>query len=72
MYEAGFQQIRCPVAKILGDKTRVKGGIEIVDLAQPSSRPVSPRIKFIVVVAGIVGLAVGLAMSFLMEYINQA
>ncbi|MDQ1327521.1 MAG: protein tyrosine kinase modulator, partial [Candidatus Poribacteria bacterium] len=55
----------------VGDKTRVKGGIEIVDLAQPSSRPVSPRIKFIIVVAGIVGLAVGLAVAFLTEYIEQ-
>lgn len=55
----------------VGDKTRVKGGIEIVDLAQPSSRPVSPRIKFIIVVAGIVGLAVGLAMAFLTEYVEK-
>lgn len=56
----------------VGDKTRVKGGIEVVDLAQPSSRPVSPRVKFIVVVAGIVGLSAGLAMAFLTEYLERA
>jgi uncharacterized protein involved in exopolysaccharide biosynthesis len=56
----------------VGDNTRIKGGIEVIDLAQPSSRPVSPRIKFIVTIASIVGFTVGLAMAFLTEYIEKA
>jgi uncharacterized protein involved in exopolysaccharide biosynthesis len=55
----------------VGDNTRIKGGIEVIDLAQPSSRPVSPRIKFIVTIACIVGFTVGLAMAFLTEYIEK-
>jgi uncharacterized protein involved in exopolysaccharide biosynthesis len=55
----------------VGDNTRIKGGIEVIDLAQPSSRPVSPRIKFIVTIASIVGFTVGLAMAFLTEYIEK-
>jgi succinoglycan biosynthesis transport protein ExoP len=50
---------------------RVRGGIEIVDMAQPGSRPVSPRVKFIGAIAGLVGLAVGLAMAFLAEYFEN-
>jgi uncharacterized protein involved in exopolysaccharide biosynthesis len=55
----------------IGDPSRIKGGIEIIDLAQPSSRPVSPRIKFIMAIAGIVGLAVGLSMAFLTDYFEK-
>ncbi|HGE70974.1 TPA: hypothetical protein ENX78_09075 [Candidatus Poribacteria bacterium] len=51
--------------------SKVKGGIEIIDLAQPVSRPISPRIKFIMVIAGIVGLAVGLSMAFLIDYFEK-
>jgi succinoglycan biosynthesis transport protein ExoP len=50
---------------------RIKGGIEIVDVAQSGSRPVSPRIKFIGAIAGLVGLVVGLAMAFLSEYFEN-
>lgn len=52
--------------------SRIKGGIEIIDLAQPVSHPISPRIKFIVIVASIVGLAVGLSMAFLIDYFEKA
>ena len=50
---------------------RMKGGIEIVDIALPGSRPVSPRVKFIGAVAGLAGLAVGLVMAFLLEYFGD-
>ena len=50
---------------------RTKGGIEIVDTAQPDGLPVSPRVKFIGVIAGLVGLVVGLAMAFLAEYFEN-
>lgn len=49
----------------------MKGGIEFVDTAQPGSRPVSPRTKFIGAMAGLVGLIVGLAMAFLAEYFEN-
>ncbi len=52
--------------------SRIKGGIEIIDLAQPVSRPISPRIKFIVIIASIVGLAVGLSMAFLVDYFEKS
>jgi len=51
--------------------SKIKGGIEIIDLAQPVSRPISPRIKFIMVIAGIVGIAVGLSMAFLIDYFEK-
>ncbi len=50
---------------------RIRGGIEIIDMAQPGSSPVSPRIKFIGAIAGLVGLAVGLSMAFLAEYFEN-
>jgi capsular exopolysaccharide synthesis family protein len=49
----------------------VRGGIEIVDTAQPGGRPVSPRIKFIGAIAALVGLVVGLGMAFLAEYFEN-
>jgi Mrp family chromosome partitioning ATPase/uncharacterized protein involved in exopolysaccharide biosynthesis len=54
-----------------GSPLRIKGGIEIVDMAQPGGSPVSPRVKFIGAIAGLVGLAVGLAMAFLAEYFEN-
>ena len=48
-----------------------KSGIEIVDVAQPGGRPVSPRSRFIGIVAGLAGLAVGLAMTFLADYFES-
>jgi len=56
----------------INEGSRIKGGIESVDPAQPSSRPVSPRIKFISMIAGIVGLAAGLSMAFLAEYFSKS
>lgn len=50
---------------------KIKGGIEIVDTAQPKGSPVSPRIKFIGAIAGLVGLVIGLAMAFLAEYFEN-
>lgn len=50
---------------------RIRGGIEIIDMAQPGSSSVSPRIKFIGAIAGLVGLAVGLSMAFLAEYFEN-
>ena len=49
-----------------GDNEAIKekGGLEFVDMAQPNSRLIKPRIKFIGAVAGLVGIAVGLAMAF--------
>lgn len=50
---------------------KTKGGIEIVDTAQPGGRPVSPRVNFIGAVAGLIGLMIGLAMAFLAEYFEN-
>jgi succinoglycan biosynthesis transport protein ExoP len=50
---------------------RIKGGIEVVDMAQPSSHTVSPRVKFIGAIAGLVGLVVGLGMAFMAEYFEK-
>ena len=50
---------------------RTKGGIEVVDMAQPSSHTVSPRVKFIGAIAGLVGLVVGLGMAFMAEYFEK-
>jgi len=64
-------------AEVLANESKIdnsssmKGGIEIVDTAQPGVRPVSPRVKFIGFIAGLVGLAVGLAMAFLAEYFES-
>ena len=53
------------------DAGRIKGDIEVVDMAQPSSHTVSPRVKFIGAIAGLVGLVVGLAMAFMAEYFEK-
>jgi succinoglycan biosynthesis transport protein ExoP len=53
------------------DAGRTKGGIEVVDMAQPSSHTVSPRVKFIGAIAGLVGLVVGLGMAFMAEYFEK-
>lgn len=55
----------------INDGLRIKGGIEMIDFAQPNSRPISPRIKFITLVSGIIGLAVGVLMAFLSEYLAK-
>lgn len=45
-----------------------KGGIEIVDIATPRKIPVSPQFKLIVVLAGVVGLCLGVTIALLIEY----
>ena len=44
------------------------GGLEIVDGAVPRKIPMSPRVKAIVAIAGIVGLTLGISIALLMEY----
>ena len=46
------------------------GGLEIVDGAVPRKIPMSPRIKAIVAIAGIVGLALGISIALLKEYFS--
>ena len=50
---------------------RTIGGLEIVDVAVPRKIPMSPRIKFIVAIAGIVGLATGVSIALFMEYFSN-
>ena len=47
------------------------GGIEVVDIAVPRKIPTSPRIKFIVAIGGIVGLAVGISIALFMTYFSN-
>ncbi len=49
----------------------VRGGIEIVDAATPRKIPVSPRLKFILVIAGVIGGSVGISIALLMEYFGN-
>ncbi len=46
------------------------GGLEIVDSAVPQKIPTSPRIKAIVAIAAIVGLALGVSVALLIEYLS--
>lgn len=50
---------------------RPKGGISIVDKAQPQKIPVSPRLLFIAAIATIVGISVGLATAFMLDYFDN-
>ena len=47
-----------------------KGGLQVVDSAVPQKIPASPRIKAIVAIAGIVGLALGVSIALLIEYLS--
>ena len=47
------------------------GGIEIVDRATPRKIPVSPQLRFILVIAGITGLVLGVTASLFIEYFNS-
>lgn len=47
------------------------GGIEIIDRAVPRKLPVSPQLKFIVSIAGIVGLALGVTTALFIEYFSR-
>ena len=44
------------------------GGIEIIDRATPSKIPVAPQLKFILVIAGIAGLILGVTAALFIEY----
>ena len=50
---------------------RPKGGISVVDKAHPQKIPVSPRIPFIAAIAMIVGISVGLAIAFMLDYFDN-
>ena len=47
------------------------GGIEIVDRATPRKIPVSPQLRFILVIAGITGLIFGVTVVLFIEYFNR-
>ena len=47
------------------------GGIEIVDRATPRKIPVSPQLRFILVIAGITGLVLGVTTVLFIEYFNS-
>ena len=49
-----------------------KGGIEIVDVAVPRKVPVSPQFKLIVILAGVVGLCLGVTLALLIEYFKSS
>ena len=51
---------------------RITGGIEVVDSAVPRKIPVSPRINFIIAVAGIIGGAAGISIALMMEYFGKS
>lgn len=46
------------------------GGIEIIDPATPRKIPVSPQLRFILVIAGITGLVLGVTAVLFIEYFN--
>ncbi|MCG9133258.1 hypothetical protein J5I95_16410 [Candidatus Poribacteria bacterium] len=48
------------------------GGIEIVDRGTPKKNPVSPQLKFILVIAGITGLVLGVTAALFIEYFNRS
>ena len=50
---------------------RIEGGMEVVDAAEPQKIPVSPRLKFIVLIAAVIGTIVGLTAALLIEYFGD-
>ncbi|MDE0317777.1 MAG: hypothetical protein OXM61_23100 [Candidatus Poribacteria bacterium] len=48
------------------------GGIEIVDIAVPRKIPISPQFKLIVILAGVVGLCLGVTLALLIEYFKNS
>lgn len=48
------------------------GGIEIIDRAAPRKVPVSPQLKLIVIIAGVVGLTIGVSLALFIEYFSGA
>ena len=57
-------------SKVTTSRNRI-GGIEIIDRAVPRKIPVSPQLKFIVVIAGIVGVALGVTTALFIEYFSS-
>lgn len=59
-------------SEILGAESNVttahKGGIEIVDIAVPRKIAVSPQFRLIVVLAGVVGLCLGVTFALITEF----
>ena len=47
------------------------GGIEIIDRAVPRKIPVSPQLRFILVIAGIAGTVLGITIALLTEYFSK-
>lgn len=48
-----------------------KGGIEIVDIAVPRKIAVSPQFKLIVVLAGVIGLCLGVTLALAIEFFQH-
>ncbi len=48
------------------------GGIEIVDIAVPRKISISPQFKLIVILAGVVGLCLGVTLALLIEYFKKS
>ncbi|MYB64867.1 hypothetical protein F4X73_09275 [Candidatus Poribacteria bacterium] len=48
-----------------------KGGIEIVDIAVPRKIAVSPQFKLIVVLAGVIGLCLGVTLALAIEFFQN-
>ena len=57
-------------SKIPASRNQI-GGIEIVDHATPRKIPVSPQIRFILIIAGITGLILGVTVALSMEYFSR-
>ena len=49
----------------------IKGGIEIVDPAVPRKMAVFPRLKLVVLIAGIAGLSLGMSVALIAEYLAK-
>lgn len=47
------------------------GGIEIIDRAVPRKIPVSPQLRFILVIAGIAGTILGITIILFIEYFSK-
>ena len=46
------------------------GGIEIIDRAVPRKIPTSPRLKFVLLIAGITGVSLGITIALFTEYLG--
>lgn len=57
-------------SKLTSSRNQV-GGIEIIDRAVPRKIPVSPQLKFILVIAGIAGTVLGITTVLLIEYFDK-